>query len=115
VDLSQCMLFFYELYEGQFVRHLGCWDPVNPDLGYPDTMVELPPEKHLEGFDVVAGCGGGCSPLSCNSLAKTIPVNDHCLLPSLGESVRLIEAGAFENSEPGPLRTFAVYSCPWPN
>src|SRR5882762_11680399 len=71
-------------------------------------------KRKLEGYDVVCftvRTSPECSPLSCNPLAETIPVNEHCLLSSLEEAVRLIERGAFNNSEPGPYRIFAVYSC----
>jgi hypothetical protein len=50
-----------------------------------------------------------CSPLSCNSLATGIVVNRHCLFDSFEQAVRALEAGAFDNSEPGPFRIFAVY------
>jgi hypothetical protein len=52
-----------------------------------------------------------CSPLSCNSLAESIEVNEHCLLPSLEIAKQLLESGAFTDSEPGPFRVFGVYSC----
>ena len=49
-----------------------------------------------------------CSSLSCNSLATTIPVNQHCLFNTFKEAQSAIEQGFFENSEPGPYRIFAV-------
>jgi hypothetical protein len=114
VDLSQCSLFFYEVYHKELDRHSSRWGPVAHDLGLP-TAVELLSEKRLEGFDVTAGRRmADHSPLSCNSLAETIPVNEHCLLTSLAEAVRLAETGAFANSEPGALRIYAVYTCPLP-
>jgi hypothetical protein len=52
-----------------------------------------------------------CSPLSCNNLAESVGVNDHCLLENLEQARKLLENGAFNDTEPGPFRVFAVYSC----
>lgn len=112
LDMTDQKLFYYEVYEKQFADRRKLWEPYGPDPAF-KTAVELPRSKKLEGFDVVTFSGQTspeCSPLSCNSLAKQIAVNVHCLLPSLEEAIRLIEAGAFDNSEPGPFRILAVYS-----
>lgn len=69
------------------------------------------------GYDVVTfstGNSAECSPLSCNSVAREVGTNEHCLLICLEEAKRLLEEGKFKNSEPGPFRIFAVYSVPWP-
>ena len=67
----------------------------------------------LEGFDVATLSRHNkaeCSPLSCNSLAKTIPTNEHCLIPTFEEAKDKLEQGLFDNSEPGPFRIVSVYS-----
>lgn len=113
VDLSQHRLFYYEVYEKEFDEDSHLWGSFEPEKSF-KTRVLVPPEGKLEGYDVVtfaARTSPECSPLSCNNLAETIPVNEHCLLPSLEEAVQLVEGGAFNNSEPGPHRIFAVYSC----
>jgi hypothetical protein len=94
------------------------WSPFIPELSFV-TNVSIPPEKRLEGFDIVSFSAKGapeCSPLSCNSLAESIPTNAHCLLISFEEAERYLNQGAFKNSEPGPYRIFSVYSVlsPWP-
>ena len=69
------------------------------------------------GVDVVTFSGGNapeCSPLSCNSLAKHLSTNEHCLFTTAEEAAMHFENGAFKNSEPGPYRTYAVYSVKWP-
>lgn len=113
IDLSGHRLFYYEVYEQEFDADDRCWRSFEPEKSF-TTHVEPPGAKRLEGYDVVtfsAETSPECSPLSCNSLAQKIPVNAHCLLPSLEDAIRLLEAGAFDNAEPGPYRIFAVYSC----
>lgn len=112
MDLSGQKIFYYEIYEQEFDSDLKQWRPFEPEKSFA-TNVAVPESKRLEGFDVVtfsAGTSPECSPLSCNRLAEKIPVNPHCLLTSLEEAVRLLEAGAFDHAEPGPYRVFAVYS-----
>jgi hypothetical protein len=99
IDLSNHALFYYEVYEQQFDEQLKLW----------------PENKELQGYDVVSfvvQTSPECSPLACNALAESIPVNRHCLLGSFDEAKDLLERGAFDDSEPGPFRIFAVYSCP---
>jgi len=113
VDLAQHRLFYYEVYEKEFDENSNVWVFFQPEKSF-KTNVTVPREKKLEGYDVVnfsVRTSPECSPLSCNHLAETIPVSEHCLLASLEKSVELIESGAFNNSEPGPYRIFAVYSC----
>ena len=112
VDLSEYKIFYYEIYEKQFDDKTAAWELFEPEKSL-ETKVVPPSNRSLAGYDVVsffARTSPECSPLSCNSLAETIPVNAHCLIPSLDEAIRLVEAGAFENSEPGPYRIFAVYT-----
>jgi hypothetical protein len=101
------------VYQLQFDEERRVWQPFEPDRAF-TTKVEVPARKQLLGFDVVsfdAQTTPECSPLSCNNLAESIEVNEHCLLPSLESATRLLESGAFDNSEPGPFRVLGVYSC----
>ena len=54
-----------------------------------------------------------CSPLSCNSIAKEVAANEHCLLDSLDDAINLLETGVFDNSEPGPFRIISVSRADW--
>ncbi len=111
IDLDGTTLFYYEVSEKQLTDS-RTWEAIAPDSAFPTSVVE-PPKKHLQGFDVVTfytGTTAECSPLSCNSLASEIRVNEHCLLASEQEAIELLESGRFEHSEPGPYRVFAVYT-----
>jgi hypothetical protein len=113
IDLSGTQLFYYEVYELEFHGDEKRWKPFEP--AFP-TKVVPPHNACLEGYDVVTFWGGSCaecSPLSCNSLAKEIKTNQHCLLGSLEEAKRLLEEGRFQHGEPGPYRIFAVFSVNW--
>ena len=113
IDLGGTKLFYYEAYEMEFDG--ARWTPCYTELFYPTDV--LPPlSKKLEGFDVVtffAGSSPECSPLSCNGLASELPTNAHCLFATFEEAEAALSRGAFENSEPGPYRIFAVYSEEW--
>jgi hypothetical protein len=114
MELTAHKMFYYEVYGQQSDEDSGSWQPVAADASIA-TQVLTPSHSRLEGFDVAtfsAGTNPECSPLSCNYLAETIGVNKHCLLDSFDEAKRLLEAGAFAHSEPGPFRIFAVHSCP---
>jgi hypothetical protein len=59
----------------------------------------------------------GRSPLSCNSLAKDLSTNAHCLFTTAEEAAMHLENGDFEESEPGPYRIYAStqsISVNWP-
>ena len=65
----------------------------------PDRFVSL-------GFDSVsksssASLGLECSPLSCNGLALEMPVNEHCLFPTLEDALAGARRFALEQPEPG--------------
>ena len=80
------------------------------------TRVQPPTEKRLGGFDVVnftAHTSPECSGLCCSGLAKELPVNEHCLFPTFKDAEAAVGSGAFNQSEPGPYRIFAVYSVNW--
>jgi hypothetical protein len=113
ISLKETSLFYYEVYEMEFDGET--WKPFSPELSF-KTDVADPPKKQLEGFDVVtfsARTSPECSGLCCNSLAKDIHTNAHCLFSSFNEAESNLARGAFNNSEPGPYRIFAVYSVDW--
>ena len=111
IDLKGTRFFYYEVYELEFDLDHGRWTPFEPATF--ETNVAQPSSMHLEGYDIVtfyAKSSPECSPLSCNSLAKDIRTNDHCLLFSLEEARQSLEQGEFKQGEPGPYRVFSVYS-----
>ena len=111
IELTGTKLFYYEMYNLQFHED-NKWKSFEPDASFA-TDIEKPSLKNLEGYDIVTfSCRNSaeCSPLSCNELSKTIPVNKHCLLSSFDNAHQLLENGIFQNSEPGPYRILAVYS-----
>jgi len=105
-------LFYYEMYEQQFDENAMRWSAVTPPEASFETLVEQPVNATLEGFDVTTWSPGsaGCSPLSCNYLARELPVNSHCLFESFEAAKDALEAGKFANTEPGPFRIFSLYS-----
>ena len=116
VDIGDTQLFFYEVYDLEYDGDQKSWKKFGPEESF-TTNVVVPAKKSLVGYDVVAfstGNSAECSPLSCNSIAREVSTNEHCLLTSLEEAKRLLEDGKFNNSEPGPFRIFAVYTVPWP-
>ena len=111
--LQGTSLFYYEAYEMEFDGEV--WREFAPEPSF-QTNVLLPAKKQPEGFDVVnftARTSAECSPLSCNSLAEELATNSHCLLASFEEAKLTLEAGAFNEAEPGPYRIFSVYSVAW--
>ena len=116
IDLTGTSLFFYEVHELEFDDAGDQWTSFNPEPSFP-TLVVVPTEKALEGYDVVsfsARTSAECSPLSCNSLATEVETNQHCLLASFERTQQLLEEGQFKHTEPGPYRIVAVYSTQWP-
>lgn len=116
IDIKDTRLFFYEVHDLGYDDDRRSWERFGPEESFA-TNVVVPAKKRLAGYDVVTfstGNSAECSPLSCNSIASEVSTNEHCLLQSLAEAKRLLEAGKFKNSEPGPFRIFAVYSVPWP-
>jgi hypothetical protein len=112
ISLSDKTLFYYEVYDQQFDQQSNQWVDFWPEASF-STDVLLPQQKQHHGFDVVTfmnGTSPECSPLSCNHLASNVPVNSHCLFDSLEEATQSLESGAFNNTEPGPLRVFGVYT-----
>ena len=112
IPLQDCRIFYYEVFDQEFDDENNRWQPFPPEGSF-KTAVVPPAKTQLEGFDVVTfsvHTSPECSPLSCNNVATTVPTNRHCLLSSFDEAKARVEAGAFENSEPGPFRIFAVYT-----
>jgi len=113
IQLEGTSLFYYEAYEMEFDGKK--WQPYAPEPSFPTNVVP-PSWKQLEGFDVVTfyvRTSPECSPLSCNSMAKHLHTNAHCLFESFGEAETNLNNGAFKDAEPGPYRIFSVYSVDW--
>lgn len=114
IDLAGTSLFYYEAHESEFDG--DTWRPYGPESSFP-TNVTAPCGNTLAGFDVAtfwAGNSPECSPLSCNSLASTMPTNNHCLFASFEEAHARVNDGEFNDSEHGPYRIFSVHSVEWP-
>ena len=112
--IADCRLFYFEIFDFQFDDLSHAWSPLQPVLTV-SLAVRLPETKRLEGYDVVCFSSGHqpeCSPLSCNSLAAKLAVNEHCLFATFAEATTALEQGRFKKSEPGPFRIVAVYSMP---
>jgi hypothetical protein len=112
ISLLGATLFYYEVYEQEFHEESRKWSDFAPESSFA-TNVQVPLNKYLEGFDVttfMVHTSPECSPLSCNSLATTIPVNEHCLFRTFAEAKEALEGGLFNGSEAGPYRIFAVYT-----
>ncbi len=98
----------------------GRWKDLGPDDLFGADLPVLPggdgpDECDILGFDVV--CWGqwkdlGCSPLSCNLMARDYKVNAYCLVPELGEALRMVEAFTTEQGEPGPYLAVRVARVP---
>ncbi|MGB4102425.1 MAG: hypothetical protein WBK91_11035 [Alphaproteobacteria bacterium] len=111
IDCSGMRFFYYEVYAHEYVEKDKLWRGFKSESSF-ETSVHVPLNKELIGFDVVTfSCGSSpeCSPLSCNGLAEEISVNSHCLFDTFDAAYSSLEAGKFDNSEPGPSRIFAVY------
>jgi hypothetical protein len=114
IDLTGHTLFYYEVLEEQYDEDARAWRPLPGNLPFP-VDVQRPAAKRLEGFDVVTfsvGTSPECSPLTCNGVAARVGVNSHSLLDTLESARAALESRIFEDSEPGPLRIFAVYTIP---
>jgi hypothetical protein len=112
VDRSELTLFYYEVFEEQYDPPTKQWSRFQPEESFA-TDVEKPTTARLEGFDVVSfsvGTSPECSPLSCNSMADEIEVNEHCLFAEMEAAKSALEDGKFDDAEPGPYRIFAVYT-----
>ena len=120
IDTSGSKLFYYAAYERELESDgwkfdVASWRPRSPagSAGVADA-VEIPADNgalSLVGYDVVVfGDYLEHSPLSCNSTAREVQVNEHCLFPSLDSAVEAIDAGLFGGGcEEGAYTVFAVY------
>jgi hypothetical protein len=91
----------------------GIEKPVTIDQVFPGDMPGLPrgsasfPFQRI-GYDVVERnasmgvLGFGCSPLSCNGIAESIPVNDYCLIDDMETALATARRFGVEQPEPGP-------------
>ena len=93
--------------------------PVTVDDLFSKESPDLPPEPashhfHRIGYDVVERnattgiLGFGCSPLSCNGMAESIPVNDFCLIDDLESAMVVARRFGIEQPEPGPYVVIEV-------
>ena len=89
----------------------GTEKAVTIDQLFPTDMPELPsamPPYQRLGYDVVERdvatgmLGFGCSPLSCNGMAESVPVNEFCLIDDLETAVVAARRFGVEQPEPGP-------------
>ena len=119
IDLAATTLFYYEAYEFELndgstwsLGEDGTWSDIDTS-DFPNNVTP-PVSKELKGFDVVCHmltvADPGCSPLSCNGIAKEVAVNRHCLFDTLDQAKAALDAGNFANTEPGSKRIFAVYA-----
>ncbi len=75
---------------------------------------ELPADFTFLGFDIVSRsqeAGFECSPLSCNGIAETVSVNDHCLVDDESTAIQLARDFSQQVSrcEPGPYYVIEVW------
>lgn len=123
-DLGTARFVYYEQLTHEFDTETRTWNRFPASISsrpgdstprandYGPNRVEVPRRRELLGFDVVtsrAGNGPECSPLTCNDLASSLPVNGYCLFDSFEEAARSVEDGGFEKGEAGPYRFIAVY------
>ena len=120
-DTSNAMLFYYEAFEQEldsdgWIFNKQDWQSLSPA---PSAAVEadvLTPTKAMDiklvGYDVVVFRDYlEHSPLSCNSIAQTEAVNDHCLFDDLEQARLAIENGIFGGGcEEGIYKIFSVNS-----
>ena len=89
----------------------GIEKPVTIDQLFPADMPELP-SAHCAyrriGYDVVERdvstgmLGFGCSPLSCNGMAESVPVNEFCLIDEMETALAAARRFGIGQPEPGP-------------
>jgi hypothetical protein len=118
-DAGGVTLFYYEAYEREiesdgWTVEPDEWRPLStvPSEGEPTAV--KPPTQTLQarliGFDVVVfGDFLEHSPLSCNHIAGSVPVNSHCLFDTLEAAKAAIDGGMFGGGcEEGIYRIFSV-------
>ena len=110
LSLEGMCLFFYLAYEKQWDEKGRRWVPYFPERSFPTNVVP-PIDSRMEGYDIVSFCcqtSAECSPLSCNSMADKVDVNEHCLVRTFEDAKHLAET--FKDCEPGPYRIFEVHT-----
>ena len=120
-NLHQVHLFCYRLLPILFGA-TGQPANVSVDDLFPDSLPDLPDEPdlasyHRLGNDIVeshplktGNLGFGCSPLSCNGMAKEIAVNQYCLLDDLDNACAVAKRFGVERPESGPCVVIQVLS-----
>jgi hypothetical protein len=76
------------------------------------TPIEIPQSFVRLGYDVVSrdySATFECSPLSCNAMAREVPVNEFCLFEDLASAVQFAERCAVEQPEPGSYLVVEVW------
>jgi len=108
---SEFKLFAYRILPLLFDTS-GIEKPVTVDQLFQADMPALPsatPPYQRLGYDVVERdvatgmLGFGCSPLSCNGMAESIPVNEFCLIDDLETASAAARRFGIEQPEPGPF------------
>ncbi len=111
ISLHEMTLFFYKFSDKEWNIEKKLWESYSPELSF-GLNVHEPKNTTIVGYDIVSFSGHvdcECSPLSCNNLAESIPVNNRCLLDTYEQAVQLLESGKIDNSEPGPYRIIEVH------
>jgi len=113
-ELCGAILFYYEAYEQEIESDgwsFGEWRPLS-DAPSASVATEIirPTSSRLLGYDVaVFGDFLEHSPLSCNSVADKLPVNEYCLFNELSDAVAAINTGGFGGGcEEGIYKIFSV-------
>ena len=112
VPLEGLSLLYFEAFEHEYDEEDHRWSAFAPNPTFA-TAVQAPAQPSLRGFDIAcfeSGGPPGCSPLSCNGLANSIPTDEHCLIRTLEEARDALEQGRIQACEPGPYRIIAVYA-----
>jgi len=112
ISLDGLTPFYYRIHPLQWDAPKSEWKPFEPEASFTTDVIE-PVTSNLEGFDIVtyyAQTSAECSPLSCNGLAQTVPVNEHCLLDSFESAKNILKTGGPTFGEPGPYRIFEVHT-----
>jgi hypothetical protein len=105
----------YHLYAYRMLAHIF-ESGVSSPFETPNFPVQPIPITYISlGFDVANGSPGrdilpffGCSPLSCNGIAKEVKVNKFCLLPTLDMAIDLALRLSMGGAEPGPYFVIEV-------
>ena len=112
--LFYCEAYELELESDGWTFDPAGWRPLSPVPSaqvFPSAAIPRAPEHSiLLGYDVVVfGDYLEHSPLSCNSVAETLPVNAHCLFDHLEQAREAIDTGGFGGGcEDGVYKIYSV-------